>query len=236
MQHEDIINGILVISYSLTAPQRKNFMQPTEATLPDNYERNARAFGRAFGTIFLSVFGLAWILLALADMGRPHAAIAIPLGCVAASLVVASITTIHRTHGPVRSDREHAARGKRINRFFGLVNALQYASFFLAGILLSHFHRIYLIVPWVIFIIGAHFLPLAHLFQDRLYYLTGPSMMTWALLAPLLFSAHFMEAAAALGAGIILWLTALKLTLDTVRVVRSIRTAAELQSASCTLL
>lgn len=85
---------------------------------------------------------------------------------------------------------------------------------------------------WRSSIAGAHFPPLAYLFHNRLHYLTGPAMMVWAVAAPFLFTAHFMEAAAALRAGVILWLTAIKLTLDTARLVRSIKPAAELKPAS----
>lgn len=197
-------------------------MQPAEATLVDIYERTSRAFGGAIGTIFLSLFGLAWILFALASLSRLHVAVAILLSCLVAGLLVSSVSTIRRTHGPVHSEQAHAARGKHLNRMLGLVNVVQWTAIFLAANLLDHFHHQRWIVPTIIFIVGAHFLPLAYLFRARLHYATGCALMIWAVAAPLLFSAHSMEADAALGAGILLWLTAIHLTLDSHRLVRGL--------------
>lgn len=191
-------------------------MQGADTRL-SNYERHSRAFGGAIGTIFLSVFGLLWILFALRDLNWLHVAIAVLLSCCIVPLLASSISTIRLTHGPVRGDKAHATQRKRINRVFGLVNALQWTAIFAAAMLLGRFHRINLIVPVIVFIVGAHFLPLAHLFEIPLHYFVGCALMTWAIAAPFIFPANSMEASVALGTGVILWLTSIQLTVNSTR-------------------
>ena len=191
-------------------------MQSAESMSCNMYERNARAFGSAIGTIFLSVFGLVWVLLALASLDRLHAGLAILFSCFVAVLLVLSISTIRRTRALAR-DKTNAARNKHINRMCGLVNAVQWTAIFIAVQLLAHFHRTNWIVSAITLIVGAHFWPLAYLFKARVYYFTGWVLVIWTIAAAFIFPANFMDAAAALGTGAILWLTAIKLTWDSVR-------------------
>lgn len=191
-------------------------MQSVNPISSDNYERIGRAFGGAIGTIFLSLFGLVWILLALAGLKRIDPAAVILLSSFVAALLVLSLRTIRRTRHLVRNPA-NAARNRRINRLFGLINVVQWAGILLAINLLNHFHLSGWIVPAVIFIVGVHFLPLAYLFRTRLHYVTGCELMIWAVVAPLVSSARYMEPVAALGTGAILWITAGKLTLDSMR-------------------
>jgi hypothetical protein len=193
--------------------QKEPVMQPVNPISSDNCERIGRAFGGALGTIFLSLFGLVWILLALAGLKRTNPVAVILLSSFAAALLVLSVRTIRLTRHLVRNPA-NAARNRRINRLFGLINVVQWAGILLAINLLNHFHLSSWIVPAIIFIVGAHFLPLAYLFGARLYYVTGVALMIWAVAAPQIVPTYFMEPVAALGTGAILWITAMKLTLD----------------------
>lgn len=191
-------------------------MQSAESMSCNIYERSSRAFGSAIGTIILSLFGLIWILLGLASLDRLHAGLAILFSCLVVVLLVLSISTIRRTRVLAR-DKTNAARNKHINRMCGLVNAVQWTAIFIAVQLLTHFHRTNWIVSAITLIVGAHFLPLAHLFKGRLYYFSGWVLMIWAVAAVFIFPAQSMDALAALGTGGILWLTAARLTLDSAR-------------------
>jgi hypothetical protein len=181
--------------------------------------RILRAHGAAIGTIFLGLFGLAWILLALASLGQLHASLVVLLSCFVAILLASSISVLRRTHPLVREQKK-SPQGKHINRMFGLVNVIQWTAIFLAVNILEHFHRSQWTVPAIIMIVGIHFLPLAYLFHARLHYVTGSALVLWAVAAPLLVPPYSMEAVAALGTGGILWLTAIKQTIDSFRMSR----------------
>ncbi|MGC9293092.1 MAG: hypothetical protein ACP5EP_10290 [Acidobacteriaceae bacterium] len=196
-------------------------MQSSMPMLSNTDQRVVRAYGDAIGTIFLSLFGLAWILLALASLGQLHAYLVVLLSCFVAILLASSISVLRRTHLLVREQKK-SPHGKHINRMFGLVNVIQWTVIFLAVDLLGHFHLGHWIVPTIIMIVGIHFLPLAYLFQARLHYVTGCALVLWAVAAPLLVPSYAMEAIAALGTGAILWLTAVKQTMGSLRLSRGL--------------
>lgn len=197
-------------------------MQSSRPALPNADQRIVRAYGAAIGTIFLSLFGLAWILLALDALGQLHAYFVVLLSCFVAVLLASSISVLRRTHSLVREQKK-SPHGKHVNHMFGLVNVIQWTTIFLAVNLLEHFHLGHWIVPTIILIVGIHFLPLAYLFQARLHYVTGCALVLWGIVAPLLVPSGNMEPIAALGAGIILWLTAVKQTLVALRLSRGPR-------------
>jgi hypothetical protein len=64
-------------------------------------------------------------------------------------------------------------------------------------------------VPAFIFIVGAHFIPLAKVFHSRRHTVIGVAMMVWALAYPQLAQAGAADPVGCLGAGLILWASAL---------------------------
>jgi hypothetical protein len=56
--------------------------------------------------------------------------------------------------------------------------------------------------------VGAHFFPLAVVFQVPRHYLTGTALVLWALIYPCLMRSGPLHPIGCLGAGIILWASA----------------------------
>ena len=93
-------------------------------------------------------------------------------------------------------------------RVFNLVNAGQWVAVFAVAGILSMSHLENLFLPAVILIVGAHFIPLARLFNYPPHYITGAAMMLLAVSFPLVASEGPTSGIGALGAGLILWLSA----------------------------
>ena len=68
--------------------------------------------------------------------------------------------------------------------FFRWVNLGQYSVLGIAGLLLNYMHRFDLLVPAGIFIVGAHFFPLAVLFKYPFHFATGFCLIVWAAAYP----------------------------------------------------
>ena len=182
----------------------------TQSSFPSSMQDDAgRAFGLAIGNLFLGIFGMVWIVIGLVVGGRKDPWIFAGLACFLLAIVAVSIQTMRRTHG--RLDRSEANREmkKKINRQFGLVNCLQWGLIFLAVYGLEYLKLDNWILPAIVFIVGAHFLPLARLFEIRTYYYTGAAMVAWAILDPFLFIAGKNDWIDGVGTGAILWITAL---------------------------
>jgi len=64
-----------------------------------------------------------------------------------------------------------------------------------------------LIPAGIALVVGLHFLPLAKIFRAPIYYATGMLIPLWCVASFLLFRGPAIDVAAAIGTGIVLWLT-----------------------------
>lgn len=166
--------------------------------------------GRAIGALFFAAFGGAWLALWLAATQRLIAATAGALGAGVLALGLAGEWVLRRARRlpvplPTPTD---AAQARREWRVFGAVNVGQWGAIFLAGGLLPRLGFALYLTPAIVLIVGLHFFPLAQLFRYGGHYLTGGALLAWALGCMVLVPPPAWQARVALGAGIILWLSA----------------------------
>ncbi len=163
---------------------------------------------RAIGAMFFSVFGGAWLALwAYHEFSPP----VLPLTAVALltlALLSWSIATYRANASAVR-DESQTIEAKRKSRLFNLINAGQWVTIFVLATILGNLHHQEFILPTIIFVIGVHFFPLAWLFSYRPHYITGICLVVLAITYPFLSAKGAQSASGALGAGVVLWLSAI---------------------------
>ncbi|QWP77107.1 hypothetical protein J5226_01485 [Lysobacter sp. K5869] len=162
---------------------------------------------RARGGMFMAAFGTMWLVGGVLGEfpSMPWlAAIAVAAG--------AALFLIHwralRAEPPA-PPAEDPAETQRTERHFRWVNIGQWAAFAAAVVGLNVVHRTQWIVPAGVAIVGLHFLPLASLFRNRAHYLTGAAMVALAVVLPWRWPIAAAIPLLCLGAGAVLWLSAL---------------------------
>jgi len=173
-----------------------------------NQSLESRRAGRAIGAMFFSVFGGLWLCfwVYLAFDARP---LFIAMVVLLAAVLAAFSYRRYRRHRLARAAEAALPSRRRASRIFNIVNAVQWIAIFVAGQVLIHLGLSSWVIPAVIFIIGLHFLPLAHAFAWRPHYMTGAALMLLAVIYPLLAPAGPASPVGCLGVGLILWSSAL---------------------------
>jgi hypothetical protein len=164
----------------------------------------ARARGATIGASIMGGFGGVWLFLGLLSAGLPWVVAAgLGLSGLAGGVLVGS--RLRRALPlPVT---EPGPEKRRMDRWFHVVNVVQWIAIFLAALLLRRAGQAEWIVPAVGAIVGLHFLPLARIFGSPSHRWTGLAMMGWvAACAPIASPAR--DAAVATGLGLILWASA----------------------------
>ncbi|HTD04248.1 hypothetical protein [Undibacterium sp.] len=162
---------------------------------------------RAVGAMFFSIFGGAWLVL------WTHRAMA---GNPVVLAIVVSIATALGALALFRSRQmrrgvpmiEETPEKKRNDRIFHFVNAGQWILILVLGNVLANMHLSEWVIPLAIFVIGLHFIPLAHLFSFRGHYLTGSALIILAAVYPHFAAGGASDPVGCLGAGVILLLAA----------------------------
>ena len=161
----------------------------------------------ALGGVFLSLFGATWLVGA----SYQYAGISVPLLACIALLTVAlaswSLMTFFRRRATYTGARDVEA-GKRIRKSLMLVNITQWSIIGLLILLLNVTNHVAWIMPGVIFVVGVHFLPLAHILQYRGYYLTALGLVLVAVIDSALGVPGHGIAVSLLATGAILWASA----------------------------
>ena len=171
-----------------------------------------RALGRCWGALFFSVFGACWLLLSAFAFGvvKP-----LPLVTVAVSflLIFRFILTIQNRAKKVTLGPEDGMR-KRDHRVFGVVNLGQWSAIFLIFAFFPRLGLTNLVFPTALFVIGAHFFFMPPSYRHTSNYVTGAALCIWAVVCPLFIKGDPMSRTdprtgeLALGAGIVLWVSA----------------------------
>ena len=157
--------------------------------------------------MFLCGFGGAWLIL------WAHYAFAAPL--IAYALIGSAtllffwlVLRVYKVHAPALKAEPDSPEKRRRSRGFHLVNAGQWVLVIVVANVLANIGLIAWVIPAVIFIVGAHFLPLAKLFAYPPNYVTGIAMMLVAAVYPWVAAAGASSPIGCLGAGLILWSSA----------------------------
>ncbi|WP_205905321.1 hypothetical protein [Collimonas pratensis] len=168
---------------------------------------NARRASRAIGTMFFSAFGCAWLILWSYSV---FGVTPIVLGVLVTATIIlfsCALLRYHRYRDAFATVTNSPER-RRTMRVFNIVNAVQWALIIIVANVFPRFGMTSWIMPSIIFIVGLHFLPLARIFSSRPHYVTGSSLMLLAIAYPLFAQAGASDPVGCLGAGIILWASA----------------------------
>ena len=163
--------------------------------------------GRAKGAMFFSVFGGIWLALWAYDeySGSVGALLIVAL---ATAVLLAAVYRVYKVNSLALKAHAQTSETRRKSRLFNLVNFAQWAVIFLVASVFTQIGYTKWILPMVMLIVGLHFLPLARLFAYRPHYLTGAALILLACVYPIVARDGPASAVGALGAGLILWLSA----------------------------
>jgi Flp pilus assembly protein TadB len=168
---------------------------------------SAASANRAIGAMFFALFGGCWLAFGL--LGGYGMRLAPLLGIVAGTLLLffASRREFRRNRGAHAAEAE-SPESKRTGRIFITVNVIQWTLVFIVATVLSKLGHKEWVIPSIIFIVGVHFFPLALAFKVPRHYATGAAMTLLAVFYPFISSAGPGSPVGCLGAGIILWASA----------------------------
>lgn len=167
---------------------------------------NLTHLARANSAVILALFGAAW-LLAWRYQAQLTSPVVLPAILAAAALIASSAflqaRRIRLTDMKVSADLRN-----RSLRLYGLINFAQWLLIFAVASALGSAGYPQWVASAVILIVGLHFFPLAHVFKDRLHYFTGMSLVLLACIYPVVSKSGPNDPIGMLGAGIILWVSA----------------------------
>ena len=162
--------------------------------------------GRVIGAVICGFFGAVWMIEALYFVGiATHAwvaAIWISTLAFIAWPVIRLRSFPRQPYSP--GERQHWAA---ISKPYRIVVTIEWVLCAVAVNWLVHIQRYELIPLYIGVIVGIHFLPLAKIFMNPIYYVTGTVMTLGALAAQLIPAAHVRGIASFVVPGITLWAT-----------------------------
>ena len=131
--------------------------------------------GTATGVIFMAFFGTLWAGIGIRGMqGWGFLWLLIISLLIGVILLVGGIVLIMNSK---RLSNEmgdvDSRRWKRKNMWFGIIFGLEGMLIAAASAICGSTNHLDLFVPVMALIVGAHFFPLAHLFQVQIYYISG---------------------------------------------------------------
>jgi len=191
----------------------------TSSTIP-----GAAVRGTASGVFFMAFFGTLWAytgIMGLQGWGAPLLLVtAVAIGIV---LFIGGVSLI-RASGELANQVSKTAlrHGKRTRFWFNIIFAAEGLAIAITIAISNATHHPELIPVIIAIIVGVHFLPLARLFQVRLYYFTGTLLCLLAIITWLFVPAKvtlgenqinaFMSVVG-FGSALILWGTGLAIWL-----------------------
>lgn len=191
---------------------------------PSSMSTTSRAYALGLGSaaLIMTFFALAW--WGIASQGvSDRWALPYWLAVYAISLAILAVALLYfRAARKLPRDRspESVAQGKAMGRQlgirFGIIFGLEFIIAAAASIILQVINHPEYFFPVLAIIVGAHFLPLASIFQVRAYYVTGICLCLVGGIVLLatpstatLGSARVWDVLPGLLCGPILWLTAI---------------------------
>jgi hypothetical protein len=169
-----------------------------------NFPNANQLRGRAIGSMFFAGFGAGWLFLALA--AKQQITFTTVSGVLLGMLFL-FLSAFHLLRASKRWPR--VPDDPAMGRAFGWINAIQWIAVALVAFSFAKLHIDAYVISAIAAIIGLHMFPLARLFHYRMHYATGAILVAWAAASAILTPIEQMQGTAALGTGIILWLSAL---------------------------
>ena len=161
---------------------------------------------RGTGAMFLAGFGTVW--LEGWEQREALGPVVFAFIAVLGVLLVGAAYLRYRRFAPALAREPKSAEQKRAGRVFHIVNVVQWIAILgLANVLIRRGLGAW-VIPMAIFVIGLHFVPLAHVFRNPPHYLTAAAMVVFAALYPMLARGGAADPVGFLGAGLILWASA----------------------------
>jgi hypothetical protein len=168
-----------------------------------NFPNANELSGRAIGSMFFAGFGAVWLLLALAAKQWIGFATVSGVMLGMSILFLAALYLLRLSKRWPRVPDDSA-----IGRAFGWINAIQWTAVAIVAVSFTKLHIDAYVISAIAAIVGLHMFPLARLFHYPLHYGTGTLLVVWAVASATLAPVEQMQGTAALGTGIILWLSA----------------------------
>jgi hypothetical protein len=158
--------------------------------------------------MFFTVFGTAW--LCWGDMilrGGSNWTLALVLAA-GLGLGIAALRR-YAAHRSALAERAPTPQARRVARIFHWVNGGQWVLILVLANVLNNIGLGAWLVPMVIAVVGLHFLPLAAVMRYRPHYVSGLAMLLLAVVFPLVADGGPRSGVGPLGAGRVLWASAL---------------------------
>ncbi|MET3689709.1 hypothetical protein ABIC37_005259 [Priestia megaterium] len=156
----------------------------SQTTIP-----RAAVRGTASGVIFMAFFGTLWAGIGIRGMqGWEFPVLMILSLLIGVILFIGAMILIKNSselpNEVIKKDRD---LWRKKNRWFGIIFSLEGIFIAVAAIICVSTNHLNLFVPVMALIVGAHFFPLASLFQVRVYYITGTLLCLLATIVMLTF-------------------------------------------------
>ncbi len=158
--------------------------------------------------MFFSCFGAAWLMLWCRAV-FPSNPLLMLLPVVAGAGLLALAILQFRQNKDAHAREADSPEQKRVGRIFNIVNGAQWVVIIVLMNVLNNTGLSAWVYPMAIFVIGVHFLPLAVVFKARRHFVTGMAMVLLASVYPFVASGGPDSPVGLLGAGLILWASAL---------------------------
>jgi hypothetical protein len=163
-----------------------------------------RARGASIGATIVGGFGAAWLAMGITGAGVPvQVALAVVVPVFA---LIAGLGSVVRRR-LLKIAGEETPEKKQMMRIFAVVNVVQWLAIFGTVNVLRNLHLDAWVIPSIVMIVGAHFIPLARIFQAPQHLKTGIAMMLCAAMA-LVLPGSIRDAVECVAAGLILWVSA----------------------------
>ena len=159
--------------------------------------------GRAIGTIFFAGFGAIWLFLSLYARGQLSGSNIFGVVAGALVLLLGALYLFRQAKRWPRLPDDPA-----VGRAFGWINAIQWIAVAVVAFTLARVHLDVYVVNAITAIVGLHMFPLARLFRYPMHHVTGAVLVAWSLVSIPLVPAEHLQGVAALGTGMILWMSA----------------------------
>ncbi|PFK98525.1 hypothetical protein COJ01_20475 [Priestia megaterium] len=211
------------------------------ATIP-----RAAVRGTASGVIFMAFFGTLWAGIGIRGMQGWEFPVLITLSLLIGVVLFISAIALIKNSRQLTNEviKKDGARWRKKNRWFGIIFSLEGLFIAIAAFICVSTNHSNLFVPVMALIVGAHFFPLASLFQVPIYYITGTLLCLLATIVMLTFpvkiivSDHQIMAwwvSVGFGSALILWGTGVIVCLRGFRLLSMAQNGAENNKVSTRL-
>jgi magnesium-transporting ATPase (P-type) len=174
---------------------------------PITFTDSLRA-GRAIGAMFFFFFGGAWISY-WAYQTFNNRVVSVMLIIVTTLILTFFAFRKYQLFKVDQAVESLSPAKRKADRNFYIVNVTQWIVILVVGNVLANIGLSNWVIPAAIFIIGVHFLPLAFIFTNRYHLITCSGLILLSIIYPFIAPGGASDPVGCLGAGIILWISAI---------------------------